>query len=69
MSAAKYLYVGLHGKNGLVPWIWTAIVLNGVGALVLLHQASGEKRWLLNTACVMTFAGVWIEMGMGKDKG
>ena len=27
VAAAKYLYFGLHGKNALVPWIWTAAAL------------------------------------------
>ena len=26
-AAAQYLYFGLHGHHGLVPWIWTAIAL------------------------------------------
>ncbi|MEW5852692.1 MAG: sulfate reduction electron transfer complex DsrMKJOP subunit DsrP [Myxococcota bacterium] len=65
VSAARYLYFGLHGKNGLVPWIWTAITLNSVAAVLFLLPATRERLWLLDLACVMTFVGVWIEKGMG----
>jgi Ni/Fe-hydrogenase subunit HybB-like protein len=30
VTAATYLYLGLDGANMLVPWIWTAIALQGV---------------------------------------
>ena len=63
--AAEYLYFGLHGANGLVPWIWTAIGLNTLGAVALLHPASGRHRWVVNAACVAVLFGVWIEKGMG----
>jgi Ni/Fe-hydrogenase subunit HybB-like protein len=63
-AAANYLYFGLHGHNGLVPWIWTAIALDLIGLTLLLtpwsHRISG-----LNTACIVCFVGIWIEKGMG----
>lgn len=65
-GAARYLYFGLHGKNALVPWTWSALVLNLAGIL-LLHSPilkSGNRRWLV-VACACSFAGVWIEKGMG----
>jgi Ni/Fe-hydrogenase subunit HybB-like protein len=60
-----YLFFGLHGHSGLVPWIWTAMALN-VGAVVLLfvHRRS-ERMAHLNVACVAVFIAVWIEKGMG----
>ncbi len=64
-ASATYLLFGLHGKSGLVPWIWAAIALN-VGGAVLLHlPASRTRKSVLNIACVAVFAGVWIEKGMG----
>ena len=27
-ASAHYLYFGLHGKNALVPWIWTSLALS-----------------------------------------
>jgi molybdopterin-containing oxidoreductase family membrane subunit len=64
-AAAQYLFFGLHGHNGLVPWTWTALGLNVFAALILLHPASRTKLWVLDVACVMVFVGVWIEKGMG----
>ena len=65
VASARYLFLGLHGHYELVPWIWTAIGFNVFAAVVLLTPALSEKRWLLNTALVLTFVGVWIEKGMG----
>ncbi|MGZ3419804.1 MAG: sulfate reduction electron transfer complex DsrMKJOP subunit DsrP [Polyangiales bacterium] len=64
-TSARYLFLGLHGRHALVPWIWSAIALN-TGSAVLLHlPASRKQLWLLDLACVCAFAGVWIEKGMG----
>jgi molybdopterin-containing oxidoreductase family membrane subunit len=64
-TAARYLFFGLHGHHGLVPWIWTAMTLNVASlGLLLAHRRSDDRRWL-NAACVAAFAGVWIEKGMG----
>lgn len=67
VSAAKYLFFGLHGKTALVPWTWTAIALNVSAALLFLWPGLLRFRWrpLLVTACVMAFVGAWIEKGMG----
>lgn len=64
--AAQYLFFGLHGHHGLVPWIWTAVVLNVSSALMLYVPGTLHKtrRWLI-AACAFAFVGVWIEKGMG----
>lgn len=62
---AQYLFFGLDGYNALVPWIWTAITLN-VGATVVLtiHPLRRNPNWLI-PACIVLFAAIWIEKGMG----
>lgn len=65
VASARYLFLGLHGHRELVPWIWTAIGLNLVAAVVLLTPALSQRTPLLNAALAMTFVGVWIEKGMG----
>lgn len=62
---AHYLYFGLHGHSGLVPWIWTAIVLNIAAAILFLLPAVMRNTPILVAACVLAFVGVWIEKGMG----
>lgn len=66
--ASQYLFFGLHGANGLVPWIWSSVALNAAGAIILLstteRSAESERKWVL-VACCMVFCAVWIEKGMG----
>jgi molybdopterin-containing oxidoreductase family membrane subunit len=64
-ASARYLFLGLHGKHALVPWIWSSVALNVASAITLNLPATRKSFWLLNAACVAAFAGVWIEKGMG----
>jgi molybdopterin-containing oxidoreductase family membrane subunit len=64
-ASAQYLFFGLHGQNGLVPWIWTAIALNIVAAILFLSPLVLSNRWVRVAACAMAFVGAWIEKGMG----
>ncbi|MBM4088971.1 MAG: polysulfide reductase [Planctomycetes bacterium] len=64
VASARYLYFGLHGHDALVPWIWSAVGMNVVAALLLVLPASRGLRWL-NAACVLSIVGIWIEKGMG----
>jgi CBS domain-containing protein len=65
ISQMRYLYEGLRGHSGLVPWIWTAVVLNMCGFLLFLVPKTRNNLVTLNIACAMIFAGIWIEKGMG----
>jgi molybdopterin-containing oxidoreductase family membrane subunit len=64
VASAKYLFFGLHGHYGLVPWIWTAMALDLV-ALVLLVLPLSRSLKYLDLACVLAIIGIWIEKGMG----
>lgn len=64
-ASARYLYFGLHGKNALVPWIWTSIACTTVAAILLLRPHITQHLVLLDVACVLAFVGIWIEKGMG----
>ncbi len=64
VASARYLYLGLHGRHGLVPWIWTAIACNALATILLVLPASRALP-TLNTACVSAIVGIWIEKGMG----
>jgi molybdopterin-containing oxidoreductase family membrane subunit len=63
--AATYLYLGLNGANRLVPWIWSAILLDGTAAIMLTIHPLRRRRGFLSIACVLAIVGVWIEKGMG----
>jgi len=65
VSAATYLYFGLHGKTALVPWIWTAIAMNITAAILFLWAPGKQKLWAIDLACVLTLIGIWVEKGIG----
>jgi Ni/Fe-hydrogenase subunit HybB-like protein len=64
-ASARYLFLGLHGHYGLVPWIWTAMVANVVAAFLFLSPWVFRRTGILVVACVLAFLAAWIEKGMG----
>jgi Ni/Fe-hydrogenase subunit HybB-like protein len=60
-----YLFVGLHGHDGLVKWIWTAMAFNISSFFIFLIPKTRKNYITLNIACVLIVIGVWIEKGMG----
>lgn len=64
-ASAQYLYFGLHGHYGLVPWVWTSIALTIIAAGLLLIPNINKRPSMLVVACVFAFVGLWIEKGMG----
>ena len=64
IASTRYLYFGLEGYHALVPWIWSAIVMNTI-ALILLYLPAARSLKVLNIACVLLIVGIWIEKGMG----
>lgn len=64
-ASARYLYLGLHGHDALVPWIWTAVACNLLAAGLLVSARGQERLWRIDLACGLVFVGIWIEKGMG----
>ena len=64
-ASARYLFLGLEGHTGLVPWIWTAIGLLTVAVMILMIHPLRRNPVTMNIAFVLTLVGVWIEKGMG----
>lgn len=61
----RYWYEGLGAHRTLVPYAWAAVSLN-VLAFVLFIVPRTRRNWLtLNLGCLATYAGVYIEKGMG----
>ncbi|HVX67976.1 MAG TPA: NrfD/PsrC family molybdoenzyme membrane anchor subunit [Bryobacteraceae bacterium] len=61
----RYWYSGLGGHRTLVPYAWSAVVLN-VTAFALFIVPAARRNWLtLNLGCLAIYAGVYIEKGMG----
>jgi len=65
VASIQYLYFGLHGNNSLVPWIWWAVIMNLTALILFLNPRTRENFLTLNTACIFTVIGIYIEKGMG----
>jgi len=61
----RYLYLGLHGKTALVPWIWFATALNITAFFMFLFPRTRENFLTLNMSCIFIIVGVYIEKGLG----
>ncbi|MCP4757151.1 MAG: polysulfide reductase NrfD [Proteobacteria bacterium] len=64
MHTFEYLFVGLHGKNALVPWAWVSTILGFFAILLLIFPAVRKKTNLLAIACISIFASLWIDKGI-----
>jgi molybdopterin-containing oxidoreductase family membrane subunit len=60
-----YLMFGLHGLTALVPWFWSSVALMVAAFVMFLMPAFRNDMKRLPIPCVMAFAGIWIEKGMG----
>jgi molybdopterin-containing oxidoreductase family membrane subunit len=61
----RYWFEGIRGHNTLVPYAWTAVGLNAL-SFVLFVVPKLRRNWIwLNVGCVATYAGCYIDKGMG----
>ena len=61
----RYWYLGLGTHHTLVPYAWSAVALNLL-AFGLFISPAMRRNWVtLNIGCLATYAGVYIEKGMG----
>ena len=61
----RYWFQGIGAHRTLVPFAWSAISLN-VLALILFIVPRTRMNWVtLNIGCLATYAGCYIEKGMG----
>jgi molybdopterin-containing oxidoreductase family membrane subunit len=63
--SGQYLFFGIHGHNGLVPWMWSSVLLNITATVIFFLPSVMERGSLRILACIMCIAGIWIEKGMG----
>ena len=61
----RYLYLGIEGHHTLVPYAWASVGC-GLVAFLLFLVPRTRKNWItLNIGCVLIYASVYIEKGMG----
>ena len=65
LQFTRYWYFGLGSHHTLVPYAWSAVFLN-LAAFGIFISPKARHNWLLlNVGCLATYAGVYIEKGMG----
>lgn len=69
MAHFRYLYLGLEGHSGLVPWMWTALGLMFGTLILLITPSTRRDEAVLMVACIGLFIGTWIDKGLGLISG
>ena len=68
-SHFQYLFLGIDGKDVLVPWMWFSQLL-GLGALVLLLFPAVRRQYaLLGALSAAVIVAIWIDKGLGMVAG
>ena len=60
----KYLFFGLKGHNGLVPFAWASIITGVISFFLFLIPKTRTNFWTLNLGCLLIYSSVYIEKGM-----
>jgi Ni/Fe-hydrogenase subunit HybB-like protein len=61
----RYWYSGLGEHRTLVPFAWSAVGLNVLALALFIVPALRRNPITLNLGCLATYAGCYIEKGMG----
>jgi molybdopterin-containing oxidoreductase family membrane subunit len=61
----EFLFLGLHGHAGLVPWMWTSVVLAVISVVLLITPRYRKNEKILAVTCMMVFLSLWIDKGLG----
>ena len=69
MDHLKYLFFGLQGKSAYVPWMWASMSLMVLGIILTVNPITRKNEGVLAVACVVIFAGTWIDKGLGMIAG
>jgi len=61
----RYMFTGLDGQSSIVPYMWFSVVASLIAFVLFLVPATRRNPMTLNLGCVLIWAGVYIEKGMG----
>ncbi|MFA5400756.1 MAG: NrfD/PsrC family molybdoenzyme membrane anchor subunit [Dehalococcoidia bacterium] len=65
MSHFQYLLFGLDNHYGLVPWLWTSVILACAAIILLVIPSMRKNQLTLALACAAVFISIWIDKGLG----
>jgi molybdopterin-containing oxidoreductase family membrane subunit len=69
MDHLKYLFVGLHGHDVMVPWMWTSMALMVIGIIITVNPATRKNETTLAFGCAVIIVGTWIDKALGMIAG
>lgn len=61
----RYLFFGLEGHHALVPFAWASVATGAVSFVLLAVPWTRRNPVTLNAGCLLAYASVYIEKGMG----
>ena len=61
----RYWFQGIAGHATLVPYAWSAVVANVLALIMFGVPPFRRNRIALNVGCLATYAGCYIDKGMG----
>jgi molybdopterin-containing oxidoreductase family membrane subunit len=61
----RYYWFGLGEHRALVPYAWASLVCSVTAFILFLVPATRRNLVTLNLGCVLIWAGVYIEKGLG----
>jgi len=65
VSHFQYLLFGLDNHYGLVPWMWSSVILACAAIILLVIPSTRKNHLTLALACAAVFASIWIDKGLG----
>jgi len=60
-----YMFVGIEGHTSIVPYMWASVLCSIAAFVLFLIPATRRNTVTLNLGCVLIYAGVYLEKGMG----
>jgi Ni/Fe-hydrogenase subunit HybB-like protein len=61
----RYMFTGVAGHDSIVPYMWLSVFASAAAFALFLVPATRRNKVTLNLGCVLIYAGVYIEKGMG----
>jgi Ni/Fe-hydrogenase subunit HybB-like protein len=61
----QYMFSGIDDKTSIVPYMWASVAASVIAFLLFLVPVTRRNPITLNIGCVLIYAGVYIEKGMG----
>lgn len=65
LAHMQYMFTGIDGHASIVPFMWLSVACSIVAFLLFLVPTTRRNPVTLNLGCLLIWAGVYLEKGMG----